>query len=541
MTFLIRSGIRKNSEVFKRRNSCEFRYVIALSAFLVGTTCAPAAEVLSNGIGGGVWSEPATWRGKKAPGPGDDVIIQKNDIVLVDRKDDGKVSCGKLQIDPKGGLTYRPGSGKMVLAVADVIENYGVIRLDGTRHASDFFELRLVGDTAAKRNLKLMKGSALLLFGKSGKEKAPNVAISSPKVGEQKDDILGLVEAGAVSTLDVQRAQVNNVKLSGMNVDNTGAKANERFNIIDNHFTVQGRVYCHTCDTPIISRNSFDWAGEGQITEAAISLVVSPLGEVKDNTIRGNFASGIYLYSNTDTVVTGNTIERCGLGINNHVTINSMIKDCRIKGCADGVSFHTTTAVLENVLIEGATTWMNNYQSAVQLANVELKHRLPGQGKILQDGGSFTMLNCNIVPKQFKMVVPQAANPKNPPLTVIAMEYLIVGVKDAGPDALVEVRTVKPPLAADAADPNVRNAQAPLVKGLTPLPRTLLPIIVKSWAMDPKGALVPAPEYTIKIMGAAAKEGAPRPLLKSLSFRPTDTMFRPLPNDPAPTVEVPLK
>jgi hypothetical protein len=73
------------------------------------------------------------------------------------------------------------------------------------------------------------------------------------------------------------------------------------------------------------------------------------------------------------------------------------------------------------------------------------------------------------------------------------------------------------------------------------LPKTLYPIIVKSWAMDPKGALIAAPEYTIKIMGAPAKEGAPRPLLKTMPFRPGDTHFRALPNDPTPTLEVPLK
>jgi hypothetical protein len=514
------------------------RRAAIIVVFLMAST-AQAAEVLSNGFGGGAWSDPATWRGKKVPLPADDVVIQKNDIISADRNDDGKISCNKLQIDPKGALTFKPGSGKIVFAVADVIENYGVIRLDGTKHASDFFELRLVGDTPAKRKLKLMKGSALLLFGKSAQSR--NVAISSPTFGEQKEDILGIVEAGTVSSLDVHRAQVHNVKLHATNIDNTGAKANERLNIIDNQFTVHGRIYCHTCDTAVVARNTFDWEGDGQVTEAAISLAACPLGEVKDNVIRGHFSQGIYLYANTDVVVTGNTVERCALGVNNFVTTNSMIKNCRIKGCPDGVNFHTASAVLENVMIEGANTWMNNYQSSVQLANVELKHRFPGHGKITQDGGSFTMLNCNISPKQFKMVQPQAANPKNPPLTVVAMEYLIVGVKDAGPEMVVEVRTAKPPLAADVADPNVRNPQALLVKGLTPLPRTLFPIIVKSWALDPKGALLPAPEYTIKVMGAAAKEGAPRPLLKSLAFRPSGTMFRPLPNDPAPTVEVPLK
>src|SRR5207248_1848768 len=116
-----------------------------------------AAEIASNGFGGGAWSDPASWRGKKVPGPDDDIIIQKNDVVVFDRGDTGKPTCRKLQIDPRGGLTFKTGAGKLVLAVTEPIETYGAIRLDGTKSASDEFELRLIGDAAGKRLVKLGK------------------------------------------------------------------------------------------------------------------------------------------------------------------------------------------------------------------------------------------------------------------------------------------------------------------------------------------------------------------------------------------------
>src|ERR1700722_7903976 len=90
-----------------------------------------AAEISTNGIGGGAWSDPATWSTKAVPGPKDDVIIRKFDAVVFDRNDDGKVSCARLQIDPKGVLMFKTGAGKQTFCVAEAIETYGTIKLDG--------------------------------------------------------------------------------------------------------------------------------------------------------------------------------------------------------------------------------------------------------------------------------------------------------------------------------------------------------------------------------------------------------------------------
>ena len=85
--------------------------------------------------------------GKVVPGPDDTVIIQKLDVATFDRNDDGKISCKKLLIDPKGTLAFKTGAGKQICCIADAIESFGAIKLDGTKSANDYLELRMVGDT----------------------------------------------------------------------------------------------------------------------------------------------------------------------------------------------------------------------------------------------------------------------------------------------------------------------------------------------------------------------------------------------------------
>jgi len=41
----------------------------ALSLLFIASAIGGAAEIATNGTGGGVWSDPATWRGKVVPGP----------------------------------------------------------------------------------------------------------------------------------------------------------------------------------------------------------------------------------------------------------------------------------------------------------------------------------------------------------------------------------------------------------------------------------------------------------------------------------------
>jgi hypothetical protein len=509
---------------------------------LIAVPGAGAAEIASNRAGGGPWSDPASWRGNKVPGPTDDVVIQKNDIIIFDRNDDSKITCQKLQIDPKGGLTFKKGAGKAICCIANEVETFGAIRLDAANNAGDFFELRLLGDKADKRKLKVMKGGALLLYGRPNPASTPNVAVTSPK-NDKQEHVPATVEAAEGSMLEVRHGQLNDVSLHAHKIDNTGARLNERFNVIDSKFSGQARIYCHTCDTPIVARNTFDWPGAGQLPAPAISINASPLAEVKGNSIRGNFSQGITLYANNEVAVIGNKVEKCPIGIHNFYTLNSMIKGNTVRNCEVGVSFYHSTGVVESVTVDGATTALGHDNSTVHATNVEVKNLAKKGMAILHDGGSMTLLNCNITPAQVKLIVqkPSTDPAKPPPIPVTAFHYVVVGVKGAAPETLVEVRTSAPPLPANAADPNVRNSPAGLASGTTPLPWTLSPLIVKAWTIDLKGATLPAPEYSIKILGPATKEGAARPLLKTQAFRPPDAMFRARPNELKADVDVPLK
>ncbi len=498
-----------------------------------------AAEIASNGLGGGAWSDPATWRGKSVPGPSDDVVIQKNDVVVFDRSDDGKPTCKKLLIDPRGGLTFKTGGGNLTLAVTDGIESFGVVRLDGTKSASDFFELKLIGDTASKRQIKLGKNAALLLYGKASlPEGKRNVALVAPHVeSKEKEAIFGLVDAEGQVMIDWLRADIHDVKLQAKKIDNTGAKPGERIKVSECRFTGQARIWTQTCDTPEIVKCDFENKGK-PIEEAAINVSFSPLAEIRENTVRGGFAVGITVNYQSDSVLIGNTVENCTSGITGGYGIpNTMIKQTRIRGCATGFKLEGGSGVLEDILVEGATTAFHEQNSSFQLTQFIVKDLAPKTGMaVLHEGNTLTLMNCNILPGQIKLG-PQGAKPA--PVPVACLQHLVVVVKGAPAGALVDVRTTNPPAAAGAADPNVRNSPAPLVDGQTPPAGSLGPLIVKAWSLDPAGKTVAAPEYAIKILGPLAKEGAERPVLKTVAYRPTENTFRAA-DDKKPTMEVTL-
>jgi hypothetical protein len=473
------------------------------------------------------------------PGPEDDVVIRKNDVVTFDRGDDGKATCNKLQIDPKGGLTFKTTAGKLVLNPVGGIESFGVIRLDGTKSASDEFEIRLTGGTAEKRTVKLHKGSALLLYGKADLPGGRcNVSLVSSKTNDQKEDILGLVDAdGPTVMIDWQRTCIQDIKLTAKKIDNTGGKANERLKLSENRFTGLSRVSCQNCDTPEIASNSFGADRAKPVEEAAINVSYSPLAEIKNNAIHGGFAIGITVNYQADSVLLGNSIAKCTFGITGGYGIpNTMIKQTRIIGCETGVKLEGASGVLEDLTVEGATTGFLLQNSTLQLMQFQVKDLARNGVAVQVETGSLTLLNCDLKPEQFK-VLAQAPVPGKPVIVpVTSLQYLIVSVKEAPADAQVEVRTNPAP--AGPADPNVRNTPAALVEGLTPLPRTLNPLIVKTWSYDNTGKLLPAPDYNINVLGPAPKEGAPRPVLKTVPFHPKDSGFRAQPNDKTPSLEV---
>jgi hypothetical protein len=513
--------------------------IVAMTVLLIPMALG-AAEISTNGLGGGPWSDPMTWRGKLVPKADDDVVIQKNDVAIFDRNDDGKVSCRKLLIDPKGALVFKTNAGKQVCCIADSIVSFGVIKLDGTKSKADLIELRMVGDTAEKRKIKLNKNAALLLYGKSGLDKGKkNVVLASPKLPEQKDDILSLIETDGFVSIDWQRAMINEVRLQGMKIDNTGSKANERLNIIENQFVGRSRIFLHTCDTAVVSKNTFEYADKAPLPEAAISLAICPLAEVKHNTIRGPYQAGLLLLYQGDYAIEQNTIDGCGAGIAGRLGVpNSTIRQCVIRNCETGISLDDASGIIEDTVVEGAMTAFHHEKSNLQLTNFQIKDLNPKGTAINFVSGKLSLLNCNILPGQIKIAA-QPATAKDDPVT--CWQYAVIAAKGAPADSLIELRTNDAKLAADAPDPNVRNMPAPLVNGLTPLPKTLNPLIVRSWTIDLKGKLNAGPEYNVKVLGPAAKEGTPRPVLKMATYRPAENAFRASLDDGTPTLEVNLK
>jgi hypothetical protein len=519
------------------------KLIVLLALLSCGT--AGAREVTTNGLGGGPWSDPATWRGKAVPRAEDDVVIQKGDAVVFDRNDEGKISCQKLFIDPKGALSFKTGAGKQVCCVGDVIESYGTIKLDATRFTTDSLELRLVGDTAARRAVKLLRGAALLIYGRKNLARdRRNVALTAPPVGEKKEIVPGVVEAGRSSMLDLQWARVDDLQVKANQIDNTGAQANERLNVIACQFTGQGRLLFSECDTPVITGNSFRHTGTPVIAAGAIHVVSSPLAEIRGNTVAGGFQYGIAAAHGSDTVVTGNSVEKCTAGLHFSYGQNNMAKQNTIRACETGIDLRYTSAVLEECSVDGAKTGLYNLNSNAQFTSCQVNNLTKGGLAIVyESGGAVTLLNCNVGAGQVKIAVLPAKPAAGPtPTPVTALNYLIVAVKGAPADAQVEVRTVKPvPVTQGAPDPNVRNAPASLTNGTTPLPQTLKPLIVTSWVIDSGGKTVPAPEYAVQVLAPAVKAGVQRAVLKAVNVKPLDSWFRVKPNDATPTLEVSLK
>jgi hypothetical protein len=476
------------------------------------------------------------------------VVIRKGDVVVYDAGNkDGNVSCQKLFIDPKGSLTFKTGAGTQVLCLGDAVESYGPIKLDGTKSANDHLEIRFVGDTHTKRVVKLLKGGALVAWGKADLPAGRrNVAFVSPRGGEKKEDIPALIDAVAGVMIDLQRSSFDNVQVNPKEIDNTDAKPNEKVNIVGNRFVARGQnfhpggiVYALTCDTPLIANNTFEYIGDKPKQDlVAVRVHSSPLAEVRGNTILGGFQYGFAIGHEDTGTLTGNTVEKCLIGVHFGFGGNNIVKGTTIRQCDVGFDLDSTaTLVAEENTVLACKTAVKTKNTTAQLTSLHVQE-LPKDGVALQIiiGGAVSLLNCNITADQIKTEM--LAGKGEQPL-VTSMHYLIVKVKDAPDKAVVDVRTAKPavPPKPGAADLNVSNAPAELFEGMTPLPQTLAPIIVKSWTIGLDGKPVPAPEYTLNVVAP----GAERKVLKSMTVQPQDKWFRAKPNDPAPTLEVSLK
>ena len=475
---------------------------LALTVLAVGLDPAlHAKEIHSNGLGGGRWSDASTWHGGTVPTAEDDAVIAARDTVVFDRDDSDKPTCKQLLLDANSNLAFQAGLGRRVLSVDGQVEAYGSIKMHAPGF-TDLMELRLVATNAAERVFKLQRGGSLFLVGRPNlPEGKRNVAIISPIAPGEKAPAPAALTAEARTMVDLQHAQFDNIHLGITGIDNTGDKPNERCNIIGNRFTAFGRLSVASCDTPAIVRNEFRAQKSAMVRPSALSVSSCQLADIRDNRIFGAYAIGIAV-SAGECSVSGNLIEDCAAAISWH-TGNAMLKQNTIRNCNTGMSLRTLTGSAEDTLIDHATTAVSLASAKVQLTSITVTNAVTN--RVLQlIASSLTMLNCNIRPEQITLT-PSSAKPKivrgEEPLE--ALEFLVVRVKGEFPRGThVEVVTTNPekPLAPGATDLNIRNSPAPVrADGMTPLPHTLTPLVVKSWRMQEDGKVVPAPEYTLSV------------------------------------------
>jgi hypothetical protein len=558
--------------------------VAVVLLLMVAVWSAQAGEIATNGTGGGAWSDKATWKGGVVPGPEDEVTIRKGDAVVFDRDDggaplaaraaqvatscsqiaqaqgrqavggglvaslldlagpivaadNGKTTCAKLFIDPQGALRFKTGIGRVVFVVSGPVESFGLIKLDGSTSADDFHELRFTGKTPKEREAKFDKGGFIV----SGKAKLPgarhNVLISSWPPDLKAAEPWASIDVKS-GTIDVQHADFQDVKLAGDDIDNTGSKVGERCNIVGNHFRGRANIFLVNCDTPVVADNSLRNLDGPMHLPAAIYLSGCALAEVKNNSVIGTFFYGFTVYGCTDAVVTGNTVEKAAGGI--YCVGAAMFKGNTFREIPGAFAAILMNGTIADCVFEKCLYAVHVNSSTVQISDCVYRDP-PKDGRAIDFlEGAATLINCDFGPES--VTLPKMLPKTDKPL-VTAMDFFILKVNgDVPEDSQVDVRTTKPdpPLAAGAADLNVRNAPAPLVGNRTPLPQSLSPIILRSWVIDKDGKKLAAPQYTVRVL-AAAEGDKERKVLKTLSVTPERKWFRAKPNDPAPTLEVNLK
>jgi len=504
---------------------------------------AEAKEVTSNGLGGGRWSDAATWRGGAVPTAEDDAVIAARDTVLFDRDDVDAPTCKQLILDPQSNLAFQSGLGKRTLTVNGPIEAYGSLKMHAAAVA-DEMEIRLASTVATERVIKLARGGALLVLGRPDLPKGrynAALTVSAPPV--LKVVATGTLTAGQRTVLDLQNTRVDNIAISASGIDNTGAKPNERCNFTGNRFTGFSTLALAICDTPVIVRNEFEAQKSAMVRPSAMAIASCPLAEIRGNRIIGAYAIGISV-SASECSITDNAIADCAQGIVWH-NGSAMLKHNTIRNCKTGLNLRTVTGSAEDTFIDGGDLPISTASAKVQLTSVIITN--PPPGALMEiNRSSVGLLNCNIRPEQIKSVrddtLPRIVSESDP--AVETLEFLVVGLKGTVPPrAQVEVVTSNPatPRAPGAADLNIRNSPCPVrANGLTALPQSLTPLIVKSWMMDEDGKVVSAPEYTLNVLEPPAEAGAKPRVLKTLKLKPDQSWFRAQPNDLKPTVEVEL-
>ena len=466
------------------------------------------------------------------PGPDDAVCVAMRDTVVFDGHDADRASCSALYLDPEAVLTIGQADGAHTLTVAGPIESYGVIRLDGTPSPNGTAELRVIDDgQGPPRTVRLLQNSSLLTYGHKGlAEGRKNAQITLAAAEAQVARSL-TIAADSDVMIDLQETTLTNVALVLRSLDNTGVQASERLNLIGNRFTGASRLELHGCDTPTIRSNVFE--GTQAIPQPAMQLTACKLAEMHGNRITGKYTLGVMVHTDVDSSFIGNTIEDSATGVHWRLGKNAMIRHNTIANCQRGVILHQTTGSMEHTTVRSATTAFLVTSSDLQFTTCSVEE-LPEDAQAMSaTDATVTLINCNLTDDRITL---------GGKSTVQAMAYLVVEVAGNRPDGTeVMVRTAKVSggVPKGKADLNVRNAPAHLgADGITALPATMRPLVVRSWKLTGKNQRQNAPFYDLMVIAPSDKDGdAPRTLITQL-IEPADDWYRPDPNDRKPTLGV---
>ncbi len=489
-------------------------------------------EVHSNGLGGGRWSEAATWHGGSVPDPEDRVVITASDKVVYDGGAGGRPDCSGLYIDPDGLLTFRLDERHHQLIVAGAVETYGAIRADATRDPQARASLVLAAEDDAERVLYLRRGGSLLWYGAEDAPSGPNLVLQSATNRPS-----GRIEGQGDVMFDLQHAEVEGLSIRLSDIDNTGYRPRQRLNVIGSRFTRGSEISLARCDTAAIKQNSFG-ATNMPVNATAVLLNQCTLTACLDNRFAG-YAIAIDARNDVDASLQGNRIfgvATAGLALRS--SRNAMVKRNLLVDCATGLLADKSTGVVEGLRLERVKVGAMLAHSTLQMTDVHWVDN-PEEARPLElRESTVTLLNCNLAADEIILVG------RRPPgnLWVQSMSYLVVRVTGKRPDrAVVQVSTAKVSGGAPqgAADLNVRNSPARLSpQGWTPLPRTLRPIILRSWQIGNDKKVRDAPFYDLTILPLADDAGkAPKALHRQV-VEPSDSWFRAEPDAPVATLEV---
>lgn len=523
------SGHAKISNAKTAARSC----LAGLCGLLASCLMLHAAEVRSNGAGGGKWSQAATWEESRVPSSADTVVISTGDKVVFDRDDSAAISCASLLLDPESRFEMESAAGKRVLRVAGLVESYGAIRLDGSLSADDHLEIQFSG--SMENGFALRRGGSVMIEGFPNlPENRRNVVVSRLSTEEASEPAQLIAEKGCA--VDIKFARFQGVGAAFSYINNTGIRPNERLNLTNNLFEEAG-VRFADCDSPRFVGNHVSGS---QKIEFGISLSQTMMAEIKDNTVEG-FKNGIHAIQSESTL-TNNTVEKSVFGIavvSSRITINGAV----VRNATEtGITYNATTGSIQNALIEGSPLALRCHNCKFQVSNTTIQLLDSADAKAVSVfKGTVTAINCNIDPSRVSI---RAEDKGDIPFPLTLMQYLVVGIKGkTPPDAHVRVQTLKPekPIPEGAADPNVINSPAPILPGgVTPPPRSQAALTVRAWTMDWNGKVGAPPSYRVTVFVPARGSDGKAKDIKSLNVKPDDKWVRPDTDSGKPTVEMSL-